>query len=130
MEVRTELHESVRVIRVRGRIDVSNAAAFDSAVSAAIDNSDRAVLMDLEELSYISSIGLRTFAKIARGLRDRTAMLALCSMRDQVRRVFGITGFDRVIPIYGSRTEALARLAPLPPEARAPVLPCGLCHDD
>ena len=128
MKVRAELHDSVRVIRVRGRIDGSNAAAFDSAVGAAIDDSDRAVLMDLEELSYISTMGLRTFPKVARAIRDRAATLALCSMPDQVRRVFGITGFDRVIPIYGSRSEALSRLAPLPPEGRAPVPASGACH--
>ena len=111
MEVMTERQDGVALIRVNGRIDGSNAAEFDRAVRAAIEFDDRDVLMDLETISYIGTAGLRTFAKVAKKLRGRNARLALCAMQDQSRRVFGITGFDRVIPTFPSRTEALAFLA-------------------
>ena len=111
MEVMTDRQDGVVLIRVSGRIDGSNAAEFDRAVSAAIEDDDRDVLMDLGTISYIGTAGLRTFAKVAKKLRGGNARLALCAMQDQSRRVFEITGFDRVIPIFPSRTEALAFLA-------------------
>ena len=111
MEVMAERRDGVVLIRVSGRIDGSNAAEFDSAVSAAIEDDDRDVLMDLETISYIATAGLRTFAKVARKLRGGNARLALCAMQDQSRRVLEVTGFDRVIPTFPSRTEALAFLA-------------------
>lgn len=73
MEVVAERRDSVVLIRVSGRIDGSNADAFDVAVSAAIENDDHDVLMDLEALSYIATAGLRTFAKVARKLRSGAA---------------------------------------------------------
>ena len=109
MEVMTERRDGVVVVRVSGRIDGSNAAAFDAAVSAAIEDDDRDVLMDGEAISYIGTAGLRTFARVARKLRG-AATLAICAVSDQTRRVFEITGFDRVIPMFPSRAEALAFL--------------------
>ena len=110
MDVMTEWQEGVLLIRVSGRIDGSNAAAFDRAVIDALETDDRTVLMDLENLSYINSAGLRTFAKVARRLRRGAGELALCAMRDEARKVFVIAGFDKIIPIYPTRAEALPRL--------------------
>ena len=110
MEVTAQRLNGVLLIRVSGRIDSANAAAFDSAVGAALENNDRTMLFDLERLAYINSAGLRTFIKVARRLRGGTFGLALCAMPDATRRVFKITGFDRVIPIYPNKAEALACL--------------------
>ena len=112
MKVTAKRRDGILLIRVSGRIDSSNAAAFDSAVSAALENNDDTVLFDLEKLAYISSAGLRTFPRVARMLRGRSVGLALCAMPDATRRVFNITGFDRVIPTYPTRAKALACLAP------------------
>ena len=111
MEVMAERRDGVVLIRVSGRIDGSNADAFDDAVSAAIACDDRDVLVDLESLSYIGTAGLRTFAKVARKLRGATATLAICAVPDETRRVFEITGFDRVIPTFPTRADALDFLA-------------------
>ena len=111
MDVVTERQDGAVLIRVSGRIDGSNAAAFDRAVIAALETNDCSVLMDLESLSYINSAGLRTFVKVARRLRRGTGELALCAMRDETRKVLEIAGFHKVIPIYPTRAEALACLA-------------------
>ena len=89
----------------------NGAAAFDDAVSAAIEDGGRDVLMDLEASSCIGTAGLRTFARVATKLRGTTAGLAICAVPDQTRRVFEITGFDRMIPTFPSRADALAFLA-------------------
>ena len=111
MEVMTERQDGVLLVRVSGRIDGSNADAFDDAVGTAIEDDRLDVLMDLEAIAYISTVGLRTFAKVARKLRGGPARLAICARPDRTRRVFEVTGFDRVIPIFPSRAEALAFLA-------------------
>ena len=111
MDVVTEPRDGTLLIQVSGRIDGSNAAAFDRAVIAALESNDCTVLMDLENLSYINSAGLRTFVKVARRLRRGTGVLALCAMRDETQKVLEIAGFHKVIPIYPTRAEALTCLA-------------------
>ena len=110
MDVATERQDDVLSVLVSGRIDGSNAAAFEEAVRAAISDSDRAVVMDLEKLSYISSAGLRVLLMIAKNLSGRDAKLVLCAMSDQIREVIEISGFDKIIPVHPSKAEALASL--------------------
>jgi len=110
MDVATERQDDVLSVLVSGRIDGSSAAAFEEAVRAAIAESDRAVIMDLEKLSYISSVGLRVLLMIAKNLSGRNAKLALCAMSDQIGEVFAISGFDKIISLHPSKAKALASL--------------------
>ena len=110
MDVATERQNDILSVLVSGRIDGSNAAAFEETVRAAVAESDRAVIMDFEKLSYISSAGLRVVLVIARSLIARDARFALCAMSDQVREIIEISGFDKIIPVHLSKAEALASL--------------------
>ena len=64
--------------------------------------------MDFEKLVYISSAGLGVILLTAKSLRNRNTKLATCSLSDQIRKIFEISGFDKVIAIHPSKSEALA----------------------
>ena len=66
--------------------------------------------MDFEKLVYISSAGLRAILLTPSPLATGNAKLALCSLSDQIREVFEISGFDKIITIHPSKAEALASL--------------------
>ena len=108
MDVTTERQEGVLTAQVGGRIDGSNVAEFEEAIRTAIDEDDRAVLIDCENLGYISSAGLRAVLMTAKTLSGRNAKFALCAMSDPIREVFQISGFDKIVAIHSSRAEALA----------------------
>ena len=111
MEVKTERENETLIARVEGRIDSTNARDFEDAMTAVIGESDRAVIMDFGNLAYISSAGLRSILLVGKELWNRDATLALCSLSASIREVFEISGFDKIIPVYGSRAEALESLA-------------------
>lgn len=108
MDVTTERQEGVLTAQVGGRIDGSNVAQFEEAIRTAIDENDRAVLIDCENLGYISSAGLRAVLMTAKTLSNRNAKFALCSMSDPIREVFQISGFDKIVAIHPSKAEAIA----------------------
>ena len=109
MEINVEREDGTLIAEVKGRVDSANAREFEQTLSAAIGD-DRNVIIDFEGLSYISSSGLRVLLLVAKTLRQRSAHLALCSLAGSIREVFEISGFDKIIPIHGSRAEALAAL--------------------
>ena len=110
MNVTTERQDDVVSILVSGRVDGFNAPQFEEAVRAAVEDGDRAVIMDLEKLVYISSTGLRVLLMFIRDLLRRETAVAFCTVSEQVRKVITISGFDQFIPIHPSRAEALAAL--------------------
>ena len=108
MDLTTERQDGVLSAEVSGRIDGTTATAFEQAIKTAIEETDHALILDFKNLLYISSAGLRAILLIAKNLRQRNAKFALCSMSDQIREVFEISGFDKIVSIHRSRTDALA----------------------
>ena len=110
MDITTERQDGILSALVSGRIDGSNVVQFEETVRTAIEDGDRAVMMDLENLSYISSAGLRVVLLIAKNVWARDAKFALCAVSDQIRQVFEVSGFDKIVSIHPSKTEAVASL--------------------
>ena len=110
MEVTSERRDGILCARVSGRVDGTNAMEFEEALRSAIEEGDRAVLLDFESLSYISSAGLRAVLLTARALQKRDTAFVLCSLAEPIREVFEISGFDKIITIHPSRAGALASL--------------------
>ena len=110
METRTDRTGGVLVVRTGGRLDGVNAREFEDALQDVIDDSDRAVILDLGRLTYISSAGLRVILLVAKTLQRQDGNLAVCSLSGPVREVFEISGFDKIIQTHDSQAEAIAAL--------------------
>ncbi len=110
MEISTERKGNVLVVTTEERIDGINARAFQDALQAAIDDDDRVVILDLRQLTYISSAGLRVILLVARTLQRQDGNLAVCSLSGPVLEVFQISGFDQIIQTYDSQEEAISAL--------------------
>ena len=110
MEVTTERQGGVLFMNVSGRIDPKSAGALETAITGALRNGDRVVVMDFEQLVYIGNTGLRALRIIARILRDRGAAMAICSPQGVVAAVFSGSGVDTLISVHASRAAALEAL--------------------
>ena len=105
-----ERQDRVLSVHLSGRIDAGNASEFEEKVRTAIEKEDRLVIMDFENLLFISSSGLRAVLMTAKSLTSRDAAFALCSLSGAVLDVFRISGFDKIIAIHPTRADALASL--------------------
>ena len=110
-----QLDDGVRVIAVRGELDLSTASELQRPLDEAISSGDASVLVDLSECEFIDSTGIALIVRAWQRL-DRNAdgegdgRVVICSYNDQVRRVLEITGLELSIPIHSTRDEALAAL--------------------
>ena len=109
------LDDGVRVIAVRGELDLSTASDLEGPLEEAISSGDASVLIDLSQCEFIDSTGIALIVRAWQRL-DRAAdgegqgRVVICSDNDQVRRVLEITGIELSIPIHSSKDEALAAL--------------------
>ena len=111
MEIPAQREGGAVIAKASGRIDSSNSRDFHSSLEAAIAQDATAMVLDFENVSYISSAGMRVILLMAKSLQSRGARLVLCSMQDPIREVFKISGFDKVIPIHDSRSDAIAAVS-------------------
>ena len=110
MDIATEREDGVLCVTVEGRIDGSTVFAFQEAIEGALEEGDRAVIVDCERLCYIGSAGLRTMLAVAKSVTNRDARFALCSLPTPVLELFLQSGFDTIIEIHHSKDSALASL--------------------
>ena len=111
MRISEERQGDTLIVTAAGRVDGSNSQEFQQALEGVIDEGDRAVVLQLKQLSYISSSGLRVMLMVARMLQKRGTKFALCELTESIREVFEISGFDRIIPVHDSESAAVAAVA-------------------
>jgi anti-anti-sigma factor len=110
-----ELDDGVRIVSVRGELDLGTAAELEPPLEEAVSAGNSRVLIDLTECEFIDSTGIALIVRTWQRL-DRTAegtgegRVVICSGNDQVQRVLDVTGLDVSIPVYSSREDALASL--------------------
>ena len=111
MRFATRLEDSTIVIRAQDRLDSANAQVFCDYLDAAIQSAGACVVIDMQGLDYISSAGLRAVLQALRKLEQQDGKLAICSLTAGVRNVFETSGFDQLIDVHPSCSEAIAAVA-------------------
>ena len=106
MDLTAERHENVLSLEVKGRLDWSTSEAFKEAIKDAVEETDRALILDFGELDFIGSAGLRVILLTAKTLVEQDAKLVLCSLSNPVRAVFRVTGFEQLLPIHETLAQA------------------------
>ena len=109
MMVNQQQDGSVLVIALNGRLDSATVMQVDEALTRALDAAP-AIVLDLAELGYVKSAGLRVLLKTAKQAKSRQVRLALAAMQPTVQNVFEVSGFSTIFSIYADRGEALAQL--------------------
>ena len=111
MDITSERQDKTLFIVPDGRIDGNNAHDFHNALTQVITDDDDAVVLDMTDLSYISSAGLRAILLTAKALQKREAKFMLCSLKPTIKGVFEISGFDKIIAIHDDREQATASIS-------------------
>ncbi len=110
MDIQWERQDGVLIATVIGRIDGSTAEAFHQLLESGIEPGDTALLLDLEQLTFISSPGLRVGLIIARKFNEPGKRFGVCTLPTHIRGVITVSGFDQVIAVYESRAAALSAI--------------------
>ena len=84
-------------IFLEGRLDTATAPELESVVDTALTGVEE-LIMDLEQLEYVSSAGLRVFLKMQKLMNTQGAM-KIIHVNETVMEVFDITGFVDILTI-------------------------------
>jgi sigma-B regulation protein RsbU (phosphoserine phosphatase) len=100
------------VVHVGGRLDAMTYNELDEAMLALLPQvrEGGTVVVDLAGLEYVSSAGLRSFARIRKTMRVRGGHTLLLNPQPQVRKVFDIVKAVPVSEVFASTQELDAYL--------------------
>jgi anti-anti-sigma factor len=122
MEIAEQKTGDIVTLCLCGKLDTNSAKAFEEKFLTRIESGDRRFIIDLAQLEYIGSAGLRVFAVASKRLNGVNGKIVLCGFQktvpyntlnrrtDPVREVFDIAGFSSLFSTYGSHDDAIRGL--------------------
>ena len=119
MDLRSEqLAEGVEKISLVGRMDSLGGHDIDHRFSALVAARKLLAVIDMSEVSFLASIGIRTLVSTARAQSQRGGGMALASPQPQVAEVLKMAGIDTIIPVYPDVDSAFSALMAASTEGR------------
>lgn len=108
MTIESTLTGDKVVLAFSGRMDAQNAPEFEKACKDWIEKGTLHLVIDLSDLAYVSSLGLRSFLIVGQTLKEKNGTLRLCGLKGLVKQVFQMTRLTTVFPIHETVESALA----------------------
>lgn len=108
MELDTTEYKRVTVVDVKGRIDSSTAADFDQEVMGLVESGHKNLLVDMSDVDFLSSAGLRTLVSARKALQESGGQIKLAQPSERVVDTLDIAGLDVLFEMISEREAAIA----------------------
>ena len=100
----------VDVVEVEGKLNTGASPDLEKFLSSILDKGGTKILLNLENLDYIASTGLRVILSTGKKLARVGGKLAICSPNITVMDVLKMSGFNQMFNIYDKEDQALSDL--------------------
>jgi anti-anti-sigma factor len=104
-----ELDGGITKVVLDGSLDLVGAAAIDLRMNL-IGGSSKTVLIDMQKVTFIGSMGLRALVQPARAISRRGGKIAIFAPQELVEKVLATSGIDTMIPIFHDYDAAVSAL--------------------
>ena len=107
MDIIEKRQNEIDIFKLQGDLNSNTSPQLEEKIFAAINSGSNEMIIDFEDLDYISSAGLRVIVKTAKNLKRSEGTVVLCSMQDYVKEVFEVAGFDAFLTIVSTMDDAM-----------------------
>ncbi len=113
MEITHKRFNRVDLLTVSGRLDASSASDFRKAIDDLFTEGRYRVVLDMSQLEYIASPGLRVLIEARKRARDwkitdlEGGDVRIAALPPRIKEVFDLTGFTSLFQMYPDVTEAV-----------------------
>lgn len=97
MEIKIQ-HGDQLIISLNGRLDTVTSIEFNNAIEKEEFKEDL-VIMDMKDLEYISSAGLRALLALKKTLTAKKKSLEIHNLNPVCQEVFKVTGFNNILVV-------------------------------
>lgn len=96
----SELENNIRLIKLSGKLDIVGVGEIETKFAGYCVGDKVRVVVDLSEVDFLASIGIRLLTLTAKSVASRGGRMALMNPIPEVQRVLEIAGVPSIIPVY------------------------------
>lgn len=108
VEITEKRTGNVDIVTVKGRLDAGSSEIAQEQINKLLDAGGKNLLVNLCELDYISSSGLRVLLAALKRLKNQGGALRIACAQPQILEVFTMAGFHRIFSLSPDEATALA----------------------
>jgi len=98
---------SVSVLNVKGYLDAHTAPELENVFNSLINDKHFKVVVNFNDLQYISSAGLGVFMAYVETMRENNGDIKFSNLKDDVFNIFDLLGFPLLYEFYKDEKEAI-----------------------
>lgn len=98
----------VQILAFEGNLDTNTSPEAEAKINELIEGGAGKLLVNFEQLNFISSAGLRVLLATAKKLGGKGGTLKICTLNSTVQEVFDISGFGTILSVMKTEDEALS----------------------
>ena len=102
--------DQITHVALRGHLDTTAVGDVELKFTSHTVPQGKPLLLDISEVTFLSSLGLRMLLTVAKALDRRGAKMVLLSPQPLVRDVLSHSGFDQFMAVHDNEVTALAFL--------------------
>ena len=87
------------VYKTAKKIDISTGDQLTADLNALADKGKYELIIDMSDTVYISSVGLRALLNMQKKVNSHEGTMIIRNACEMVRKVFEVTGFDKLFTI-------------------------------
>jgi anti-anti-sigma factor len=110
MAITVSRTQGVLVVALSGSLDAPGADAAERAFQAALTETDKYAVLDLQALEFTGSAGLRLLVLWDKTLKARSGQLLVAGTQPSVRGILNASGLSLRLSLHASIDEALAAI--------------------
>ncbi len=105
-----ELEHGISAIKLIGILDVQGVGAIETKFAGYSTGDNAKVLVDLAEVEFLTSIGIRLLVTTAKSIANRGGKMVILNPNENVKGVLEMTGIMDIIPIHMDLNNAITEL--------------------
>jgi len=109
MEITEKKLDNCTIVGINGRLDTTNYSVLEKKLLELIDSGNTRLLVNLSKMDYVSSSGLRILLMALKRITLAKGKFILCSLQENIKEIFEISGFTNIFEIYPSEEEGLKK---------------------
>ena len=90
----------VKIFQPNGILDATKSQEFRENITEVLESGAKIVLVDFQDVTFMDSSGLGALVLAFKALRAADSKLVICSINEQIRILFELTGMDKVFEIF------------------------------
>jgi len=110
MKIDINEHDRALIVSVAGKMDVKTSPELEKVISTQVKDIKKSLVLNFDELDYISSAGLRVVLLAAKQLKLNKQNLLISGLRGPVKDVFELSGFYSIFKIFDTAKDAISNL--------------------